>query len=83
VPRADESFALDTIDRKIIEVLLTDARISIKELAENVELSPPSVSTWVESPSIACCRPLYRLALGHDPACPETRIELPLTNYLR
>lgn len=43
-----KTVALDTIDRKIIEVLLVDARISIRELANKVKLSPPSVSERME-----------------------------------
>jgi Lrp/AsnC family leucine-responsive transcriptional regulator len=39
-----KNVALDTVDRKIIVVLLADARISIRELANKVKLSPPSVS---------------------------------------
>jgi Lrp/AsnC family transcriptional regulator, leucine-responsive regulatory protein len=35
---------LDTLDRRIIEILVDDARISLKELAQRVDLSSPSVS---------------------------------------
>ncbi|KFC67342.1 PutR, transcriptional activator of PutA and PutP [Devosia sp. LC5] len=35
---------IDDIDRHIIEALSQDARLSIKELAQRVELSSPSVS---------------------------------------
>ncbi|HWU18272.1 MAG TPA: Lrp/AsnC family transcriptional regulator [Devosia sp.] len=35
---------IDETDRKIIATLATDARLSIKELAQRVELSSPSVS---------------------------------------
>ncbi|UXN70435.1 Lrp/AsnC family transcriptional regulator [Devosia neptuniae] len=35
---------IDDIDRNIIEALSQDARLSIKELAQRVELSSPSVS---------------------------------------
>lgn len=35
---------IDETDRKIIATLATDARLSIKELAQKVELSSPSVS---------------------------------------
>jgi len=35
---------LDTLDRRIIEILVDDARISVKELAQRVDLSSPSVS---------------------------------------
>jgi Lrp/AsnC family leucine-responsive transcriptional regulator len=48
MPRIHKSFALDSVDRKIIEVLLHDARISMKDLANKVKLSAPSVSERVE-----------------------------------
>jgi len=48
MPRTYKSSALDAMDKKIIEVLLLDARISIKELANRVQLSAPSVSERVE-----------------------------------
>ena len=48
MPRKHKTVALDAIDRKIIEVLLVDARISIRELANQVKLSPPSVSERIE-----------------------------------
>jgi Lrp/AsnC family leucine-responsive transcriptional regulator len=48
MPRIHKSFALDSVDRKIIEVLLHDARISMKDLASKVKLSAPSVSERVE-----------------------------------
>ena len=35
---------LDELDRRMIEILVGDARISLKELAQRVELSSPSVS---------------------------------------
>jgi Lrp/AsnC family leucine-responsive transcriptional regulator len=35
---------LDSLDRRIIEILIDDARISLKELAQRVDLSSPSVS---------------------------------------
>jgi Lrp/AsnC family transcriptional regulator, leucine-responsive regulatory protein len=35
---------LDELDRRIIEILVGDARISLKELARQVDLSSPSVS---------------------------------------
>src|SRR5882757_7905161 len=35
---------LDDIDRRIVEILVDDARISLKELAQRVNLSSPSVS---------------------------------------
>jgi Lrp/AsnC family transcriptional regulator, leucine-responsive regulatory protein len=35
---------LDELDRHIIEILVGDARISLKELARRVDLSSPSVS---------------------------------------
>ncbi|HWW04548.1 Lrp/AsnC family transcriptional regulator [Collimonas sp.] len=35
---------LNNIDQRILEVLLTDARISLKELGQQVGLSSPSVS---------------------------------------
>jgi Lrp/AsnC family transcriptional regulator, leucine-responsive regulatory protein len=38
---------LDTLDRRIIEILVDDARISLKDLAQRVELSSPSVSERV------------------------------------
>ena len=48
MPSTLKSFALDHVDRKIIEVLLHDARISMKDLANKVKLSAPSVSERVE-----------------------------------
>ena len=36
--------SLDGVDRAILEMLATDARISLKKLARHVELSSPSVS---------------------------------------
>ncbi len=48
MPRIHKSFALDPVDKKIIEVLLHDARISMKDLASKVKLSAPSVSERVE-----------------------------------
>ncbi|AEU34494.1 Lrp/AsnC family transcriptional regulator [Granulicella mallensis] len=48
MPRTLKSFALDSVDREIIEVLLHDARISMKDLANKVKLSAPSVSERVE-----------------------------------
>ena len=38
------SFILDDIDRRILEILVHDARISLKELAAQVKLSSPSTS---------------------------------------
>lgn len=35
---------LDELDRRIVEILAADARISLKELAQQVNLSPPSTS---------------------------------------
>lgn len=35
---------LDELDRTIIEILVDDARISLKELSNQVGLSSPSVS---------------------------------------
>lgn len=35
---------LDDLDRRIIEILTDDARISLKDLAQRVDLSSPSVS---------------------------------------
>lgn len=35
---------LDDLDRRIVEILVDDARISLKELAARVNLSSPSVS---------------------------------------
>lgn len=35
---------IDDIDRRIIEALAADARLSLKELAQRVDLSSPSVS---------------------------------------
>jgi Lrp/AsnC family leucine-responsive transcriptional regulator len=35
---------LDNLDKRIIEILVTDARISLKRLAQRVKLSSPSVS---------------------------------------
>jgi len=35
---------LDDLDRRIVEILVDDARISLKELAQRVNLSSPSVS---------------------------------------
>lgn len=48
MPRTLKSIALDSVDRKIIEILLHDARISMKDLANKVKLSAPSVSERVE-----------------------------------
>jgi Lrp/AsnC family transcriptional regulator, leucine-responsive regulatory protein len=39
-----EMGTLDDVDRRIIAILIDDARISLKELAQRVELSSPSVS---------------------------------------
>ena len=38
------SFALDDIDRRILEILVVDARISLKQLADKIKLSSPSTS---------------------------------------
>ncbi len=35
---------LDDLDRRMVEILVDDARISVKELAQRVNLSSPSVS---------------------------------------
>lgn len=35
---------LDDLDRRIVEILIDDARISLKELAQRVKLSSPSAS---------------------------------------
>ena len=35
---------MDTIDRQIVEALVADARISLKNLSTRVKLSSPSVS---------------------------------------
>jgi Lrp/AsnC family leucine-responsive transcriptional regulator len=35
---------LDTLDRRLVEILVEDARISLKALAERVKLSSPSVA---------------------------------------
>jgi Lrp/AsnC family transcriptional regulator, leucine-responsive regulatory protein len=40
----EENAMLDQIDRRILEILLADARISLKDLAQQVDLSSPSVS---------------------------------------
>ena len=39
-----KSSALDELDRRILEILVDDARISLKELASQVKLSSPSTS---------------------------------------
>jgi Lrp/AsnC family leucine-responsive transcriptional regulator len=39
-----EVLMLDELDRRIVEILVVDARISLKELAQRVNLSSPSVS---------------------------------------
>ncbi len=39
-----EVLVLDELDRRIVEILVVDARISLKELAQRVNLSSPSVS---------------------------------------
>ena len=39
-----KSFALDEIDRRILEILVVDARISLKQLADKIKLSSPSTS---------------------------------------
>jgi len=39
-----KSFPLDEIDRRILEILIDDARISLKELASQIKLSSPSTS---------------------------------------
>lgn len=44
---ADESPVIDRIDRRIIEELRTDARISWRELADRVHLAPSSVADRV------------------------------------
>jgi Lrp/AsnC family leucine-responsive transcriptional regulator len=36
--------AIDDVDQRVLDVLLTDSRISLKQLAEQVGLSAPSVS---------------------------------------
>jgi Lrp/AsnC family leucine-responsive transcriptional regulator len=46
--RSHKPPVLDAVDKKIIEVLVVDGRISIKELANKVKLSPPSVSERIE-----------------------------------
>ena len=38
------SFILDDIDRRILEILVVDARISLKQLADKIKLSSPSTS---------------------------------------
>jgi Lrp/AsnC family leucine-responsive transcriptional regulator len=48
IPRSLRALAIDNIDRKIIELLLVDARTSIKDLAKSVKLSAPSVSERVQ-----------------------------------
>jgi Lrp/AsnC family leucine-responsive transcriptional regulator len=35
---------IDNVDKRIIEILVTDARISLKRMAQRVKLSSPSVS---------------------------------------
>src|SRR5260370_33471626 len=35
---------LDDLDKRMVEILVDDARISVKELAQRVNLSSPSVS---------------------------------------
>ncbi len=37
-------YLLDEIDRRIIEILVVDARISLKQLASRIKLSSPSTS---------------------------------------
>ena len=37
-------FELDDIDRRILEILVVDARISLKQLADKIKLSSPSTS---------------------------------------
>ncbi len=44
---AIESAAIDRLDRRIIEVLRTEGRISWKELADRVHLAPSSVADRV------------------------------------
>ena len=42
--------AIDALDQRILDVLLTDSRISLKQLAEQVGLSSPSVSERLRRP---------------------------------
>ena len=44
---ADEKVAIDTIDRRIIDILQVDGRISWKDLGDRVHLAPSSVADRV------------------------------------
>jgi len=44
VNATSKSFVLDDIDRRILEILVVDARISLKQLADKIKLSSPSTS---------------------------------------
>ena len=48
MPRRFKSSTLDNVDRKIIELLLVDARTSTTALAKSVNLSAPSVSERIQ-----------------------------------
>ena len=41
-------YALDAIDRKIVQILQQDARTSVKDIAQEVRLSSPAVSARME-----------------------------------
>jgi Lrp/AsnC family transcriptional regulator, leucine-responsive regulatory protein len=42
--QSPDKYMVDRLDQRIIEILVDDARISLKELARRVDLSSPSVS---------------------------------------
>jgi Lrp/AsnC family leucine-responsive transcriptional regulator len=68
---AVESTMIDRIDRRIIDILVTDGRVSWKELADRVHLAPSSVADRVrrlESSGVirGYSATIDRTALGRD-----------------
>lgn len=68
---ADESAVIDRIDRRIIDILASEGRISWKELADRVHLAPSSVADRVrrlESAGVirGYAAQIDRAALGRD-----------------
>jgi Lrp/AsnC family leucine-responsive transcriptional regulator len=72
-----ENEALDVVDRRILRILLEDARTSVAEIARRVKMSAPSVAERMKRLEESGTVEGYRVAI--DPAA----LGLPLGAWLR
>jgi Lrp/AsnC family leucine-responsive transcriptional regulator len=72
-----ENGDIDTIDARILDILIDDARVSIADLARAVGLSAPSVSERIRRLEEAGVIEGYTLAIN------PKALGLPLTAWLR